>query len=165
MLLRYTATMPSNPELASFVTDLLAPYTGNAKQLADMLNTIQQALGYIPPSTVALIAEKAQFSRPEVFKAIELSPSLTHVPKGQHKLYICNADNCCMQGGTQLMEYAKSKLGIQPFQTTEDQKIRLESFQCLGNCSMSPNVMLDGRVYGMMDQGQLDQLIDELYCQ
>lgn len=154
--------MPSNPELTDIVAQLLLPYTEGAAQLADMLNTVQQKLGYVPPSTVPLIAEKTGVTRPEIYKAIELSPSLTLTPTGQHKIYICNADNCCMQGGAQLMEYAKERLGIQPFQTTPDQKIRLESFQCLGNCSMSPNIMVDGRVYGMMDSQLLDKMLDEL---
>lgn len=161
-MLRYTAAMASNPELADMVARLIAPYPEGIQSLADMLNTIQQKLGYIPPSTVPLIAEKSRVTRPEIYKAIELSPSLMLIPKGQHKVYICNADNCCMQGGTQLMEYAKERLGIQPFQTTTDQKIRLESFQCLGNCSMSPNIMVDGRVYGMMDNQLLDKMLDEL---
>jgi NADH:ubiquinone oxidoreductase subunit E len=111
---------------------------------------------------VPVIADKAGVTRPEVYKAIELSPSLTLTPVGKHTLYICNAENCCMQGGVQLMQHAKQQLGIREFQTTADQKIRLESFQCFGNCSMSPNVMVDGRVYGLMDTKQLDQLLDRL---
>lgn len=154
--------MASNPELADIVARLIAPYPEGVHSLADMLNIVQQKLGYVPPSTVPLIAEKAQLTRPEVYKAIDLSPSLMLTPTGRHKIYICNADNCCMQGGAQLMEYAKERLGIQPFQTTANQKIRLESFQCLGNCSMSPNIMVDGRVYGMMDNQLLDKMLDEL---
>lgn len=153
--------MPSNPELIPLVTDLIAPFSG-ASQLADMLHTVQEQLGYVPPSTVALIAEKAQLTRPEVYRAVELSPSLTLTPTGKHKLYICNAENCCMQGGAQLMAHARQRLGIKAFETTADKKIRLESFQCLGNCSMAPNVMVDGRVYGMMDNQLLDKLLDDL---
>lgn len=67
-----------------------------------------------------------------------------------------------MQGGVQLLQHAKQRLGVEAFETTADQKIRLETFQCLGNCSMSPNVMVDGRVYGLMDEQQLDKLIDTL---
>lgn len=154
--------MPSNPELTDIVARLIAPHGEGVQSLADMLNTVQQQLGYVPPSTVPLIAEKARVTRPEVYKAIELSPSLKLIATGQHKVYICNADNCCMQGGVQLMQHAKERLGIQPFQTTVNQKIRLESFHCLGNCSMSPNVMIDGRVYGMMDKQLLDKMLDEL---
>jgi formate dehydrogenase subunit gamma len=154
--------MPSNPELADIVTIVLSDFNGGVLQLAEMLQAIQKKLGYIPPSTIPLIAAKAQVSRPEIYKAIELSPSLTLKPVGNHMLYICNADNCCMQGGKQLMQRAQETLGIHEFQTTPDQKIRLESFRCFGNCSMSPNVMVDGRVYGMMDDQQLDQLIEKL---
>jgi len=154
--------MPSNPELSDIVKTVIANFNDGAKQLADMLQAVQNKLGYIPPSTVPVIAEKASISRPEVYKAIELAPSLTLTPNGDHKLFICNADNCCMQGGIQLMEHARQTLGIREFQTTPDQKIRLESFHCFGNCSMSPNVMVDGRVYGMMDKRQLDKLIADL---
>ena len=157
--------MPTNPELSDIVKTLLADFEDGVRQLADMLQAVQNKLGYIPPSTVPVIAEKARISRPEVYKAIGMSPSLTLTPAGRHKLYICNADNCCMQGGAQLMAHAQQALGIQAFQTTPDQKIRLESFQCFGNCSMSPNVMVDGRVYGMMDEQQLDKLIDDLRSQ
>lgn len=154
--------MPSNPELSDIVTNLIADFAGGASQLADMLQAVQKKLGYVPPSTIPVLATKAGVSRPEVYKAVELSPSLTLTPAGNHKLYICNADNCCMQGGKELMAHAQQVLGIREFETTADQKIRLESFHCFGNCSMSPNVMVDGRVYGMMDNMQLDQLIDEL---
>jgi formate dehydrogenase subunit gamma len=154
--------MPSNPELAEMAKDLLANFADGSQQLSDMLQAIQQKLGYVPPSTVPVIADKAGVTRPEVYKAIALSPSLTLTPVGKHTLYICNADNCCMQGGVQLMQHAKQQLGIREFQTTPDQNIRLESFQCFGNCSMSPNVMVDGRVYGLMDTQQLDQLLDRL---
>lgn len=154
--------MPSNPQLQEMVSDILHDFSGGVTQLADMLSAVQHKLGYVPPSTVALIAEKAGVTRPEVYRAIELSPSLSLKPAGEHTLYICNAENCCMQGGVQLMEFARQKLGIEPFQTTPDQKVRLESFQCLGNCSMSPNVMLDGRVYGMMDNAALKKLLESV---
>lgn len=154
--------MPSNPELSDIVATVLSDFHDGVAQLADMLQAVQKKLGYVPPSTIMLIATKAQVSRPEIYKAIELSPSLTLKPIGEHTLYICNADNCCMQGGKQLMRRAQEILGVHEFQTTPDQKIRLESFHCFGNCSMSPNIMVDGRVYGMMDDPQLDQLIDKL---
>lgn len=154
--------MPSNPQLQEIVAEIIRDFPGEAPALADMLGAIQDKLGYVPPSTVGLIADKTGTSRPDVYRAIELSPSLTLTPAGEHKLYICNADNCCMQGGAQLLQHAEQQLGIKAFECTPDRKIRLETFQCLGNCSMSPNVMLDGRVYGLMDPMLLDQLLERL---
>lgn len=154
--------MPINPEIQEKAAAILAGFNDGPVQLADMLAAIQHGLGYIPPSTVPLVATKAGLSRPEVYRAIELAPSFSLVPPGKHLMYICNAENCCMHGGDALLERARQRLGIREFQTTADQKIRLETFRCLGNCAMSPNVMVDGRIHGMMDEGQLDQLIKTL---
>jgi len=154
--------MPSNPELIDIVNTLLAGFGDGSEQLVDMLQAVQHKLGYIPPSTVAAIADKTGLARPTIYKAIELSPSLTLAPTGKHTLYICNADNCSFYGGTALMERAKQQLGIHEFESTPDNTIRLEPFRCFGNCSMSPNVMVDGRVHGLMDNGQLDNLIASL---
>lgn len=154
--------MASNPELTEIVTDLARPFSNDGSQLVDILSLVQKKLGYVPPSTIPFIAEKTQLTRPEIHKAIELSPSLSLKPTGKHTLYICNADNCCMQGGTELMAHAKQQLGINIFQTTQDKKIRLESFQCLGNCSMSPNIMIDGVVHGLVDENSLDKLFTSL---
>ena len=154
--------MPANPELLAITEALLAPMPGGKAQLVDMLNAIKNKLGYVPPSVVGMIADKADVSRPEVYTAIELSPTLSLTPTGDHKLFICNADNCCQQGGNHLMNFAKQQLGINEFETTADDKIRLEPFQCLGNCSMAPNIMVNGRVLGMMDNDQLAKLITEL---
>ncbi len=154
--------MPANPELLEITTQLLKNCDNGSQALVSLLETVQNQFGYVPPSVVGLIADQAEVSRPEVYNAIELSPSFSLTPSGDHKLFICNADNCCMQGGTELMEHAIHVLGVKPFETTADKKIRLESFQCLGNCSMAPNVMVNGRVHGMMDTKELDKLIEEL---
>jgi len=154
--------MPVNPELQEKVANLLSAFNGSRDELAAILQQVQQQLGYIPPSTVPLIADKTGLTRPEVYCAIELSPSFTLKPAGKHTLYICNAENCCMYGGEDLLHAAEQQLGIRAFETTADQQVRLETFHCFGNCSMSPNVMLDGRVYGMMTVRELDALLTEL---
>jgi len=153
--------MPINPELLEIVTEEIADLSG-ADQLVDMLTAVQKKLGYVPPATVPALADKAEVSRPEVYKAIELSSAFSLTPAGDHKLFVCNAENCCMYGGSDLLQFAEEHLGIKAFETTTDNKIRLETFQCLGNCSMAPNVMLNGRVHGMMDNQQLEKLLQNL---
>src|SRR5690606_15856569 len=51
--------MPSNPQLQEMVADILHDFQGGVTALADMLSAVQSKLGYVPPSTVGLIAEKA----------------------------------------------------------------------------------------------------------
>jgi len=38
----------------------------------------------------------------------------------------------------------------------------LDAVYCLGNCALSPAVMIDGELHGRVDAARFDELIDEL---
>jgi formate dehydrogenase subunit gamma len=45
-------------------------------------------------------------------------------------------------------------------ETTADRSLTVEPVYCLGNCALSPAVMLDGRVFGRVSEERLDELVD-----
>ena len=142
--------------IAAFVPD---------SDLVDLLTQLQDQLGFIPPQTVALIADATGIERPAIYKAIELSPSFSLMPPGKHLLYICNADNCCARGGLLLTETAKRVLGVDFYQCDENKKVRLEPFRCLANCPNGPNIAVDKVVQGHMTPEKLETLLNELLAE
>jgi formate dehydrogenase subunit gamma len=139
--------------IAAFVPD---------RDLVDLLGELQQELGFIPPQTIALIADATGCERPAIYRAIELAPSFSLRPPGKHLLYICTADNCCSKGGNLLASTAKRILGVEYYQCDAGQNIRIEPFRCLGNCVNGPNVSLDNIVHGPMAPEKLEKLLLEL---
>ncbi|HSC76582.1 MAG TPA: NAD(P)H-dependent oxidoreductase subunit E [Pseudomonadales bacterium] len=133
--------------IAAFVPD---------QDLVDLLTQLQQELGFIPPQTVALIADVTGVERPAIYRAIELAPSFTLRPPGKHLLYICSADNCCSKGGLALAATAKRVLGVDYYQCDANQNVRMEPFRCLGNCVNGPNISLDNVVQGPMTPEKLE---------
>ena len=132
---------------------------GSDVALQDVLDTIHQAVGFIPPPSVALIAEKTGEERSRIYKAIELSPSWSLQPPGKHKVYICCADNCGSLGGDRLVESARKVLGVDFFQATAQGEVYLEPFHCLGNCACGPNVMIDNVIHGPVEEGELADML------
>jgi formate dehydrogenase subunit gamma len=65
-------------------------------------------------------------------------------------------------GSEALEAHAKKCLNIDYHQTTSDQNITLEPVYCLGNCALSPAVMMDEEVYGRMTPADLDALVAEV---
>jgi formate dehydrogenase subunit gamma len=59
-----------------------------------------------------------------------------------------------------LEQHAQEKLGIAYHQTTSDGEISLEPVYCLGNCSCSPSLMIDDRLYSRVDADRFDQLLE-----
>ena len=52
-------------------------------------------------------------------------------------------------------------IGVPMGQTTIDGSITLENVYCLGNCALSPAVMLDGDLYGQVSKAAADHLVRE----
>jgi formate dehydrogenase subunit gamma len=46
-------------------------------------------------------------------------------------------------------------------QTTADGAITLEPVYCMGNCALSPTVVIDDEIYGRVSPAELDALIAE----
>ena len=58
-----------------------------------------------------------------------------------------------------LVEELESGLGITMGGTTLDGRLTLETVYCLGNCALSPAVMLDGELHGRVDASGAAELL------
>ena len=53
----------------------------------------------------------------------------------------------------------EQKLGTRFGETSPDGEYTLEAIYCLGNCALSPAMMIDGALYGCVDKKRFDQII------
>ena len=129
--------------------------------LMPLLHSIQDNIGYVPESTYPQIAKALNLSVAEVHGVVTFYHHFrTHKP-GRHVLQICRAESCQSMGSEALEAHAKKCLNVDYHQTTSDDAITLEAVYCLGNCALSPAVMLDEEVYGRVSASELDALIAE----
>ena len=127
--------------------------------LLPLLHAIQDDIGYIPESSYQLIAKGLNLSVAEVHGVVSFYHHFRTKAPGKHILHICRAESCQAMGADALEAYAKSKLAVEFHETSADGNITLEPIYCLGNCALSPAVMLDEKVYGRVSSARLDELI------
>jgi formate dehydrogenase subunit gamma len=129
--------------------------------LLPILHGIQDALGYIPPGCVPMIAGALNLSRAEVHGVITFYHYFRETPPGKHTVHVCRAESCQSMNALGLEAHAKSRLGIDYHETTPDGAFSLEPVYCLGMCSCSPAIMLDGEVYGRVSPERFDEILNE----
>jgi formate dehydrogenase subunit gamma len=134
-------------------------YKHVAGGLLPLLHAIQDDIGYIPQESYAPIGKALNLSVAEIHGVVSFYHHFRTHPPGRHVLHICRAESCQALGSTDLEAYAKSSLAVDYHETTADNAITLEPVYCLGNCSLSPSVMLDEKVYGRVSQAKLNSLI------
>jgi len=130
--------------------------------LRELTCAVQQALGYIPPHVVPLLAATAKVERPDVFELIATNPAFSFTPAGRHRIAICLGRNCTARGAGALAGAARRALSLDFFQTTPDRLMRLEPFYCFGKCAQGPNVRIDSSIHGSMTESRLLNLLDDL---
>jgi len=124
-----------------------------------ILHAIQDRLGFLPPETAPRVADGLNLSRADVHGVITFYHDFRSAPPGRHVLKICRAEACQAMGAQALEARLKARLGIDFGQTTPDGAITLEPVYCLGNCALSPAVMIDGDLHGRVTPGRLDALL------
>lgn len=129
--------------------------------LLPILHEVQQEFGYVPQEAMPVIAEELNLSRAEVHGVVTFYHDYRDHPAGRHVLKLCRAEACQSMGGDALAERFKTLLGIDFHQTTLDGGVTLEPVYCLGLCACAPAAMLDGEVYGRIDDQTAADLVAE----
>ncbi len=129
--------------------------------LMPLLHAIQDDIGYIPEDCYQAISKALNLSIAEIHGVVTFYHHFRTHPVGKCVLQICRAESCQAMGSESLEHYAKSTLGIDYHQTTNDGAITLEPVYCLGNCACSPAVLLNDDVYGRVSPEKLDEIIAE----
>ena len=138
---------------------LIAAHCDQPGALLPILHAVQEAFGYVDDAAVPIIAKALNLSRAEVHGVLTFYHDFRREPAGDHVVKLCRAEACQSAGCEALADHLTEKLGIAFGETTRDGRVTLEPIYCLGLCSVSPSAMLDGKVYGRLDENKLDALI------
>lgn len=128
--------------------------------LLPILHALQEEFGYIDTEAVPLVSRALNLSQAEVHGAISFYHDFRHAPPGKHVLQICRAEACQSMGCNALIEHVEKRLSAKLGETTTDGAFTLAPVFCLGNCALSPAVLLDGKPYGRVSSEVVDFLID-----
>ena len=128
--------------------------------LLPILHALQDEFGYIDDAMVPLVADALNISHAEVHGVISFYRDFRRAPAGRHVLRICRAESCQSMGCNPLIEHVERRLGVSLGETTADGNFTLEPVYCLGNCALSPAVMMDDQPYGRVSAAIADSLIE-----
>ena len=145
---------------SGITSEIINQFGARPELLVQMLHEFVDRYGFVSAEAIRQIAQELNLSRAEVHGVVSFYHDFRTTPPGEHVVKICQAEACQAMGCRELTTHAESRLGIDIHGTTDDGKVSLEPVYCLGNCACSPAVMIDNKVYGRVDAGKLDKLID-----
>jgi formate dehydrogenase subunit gamma len=131
-------------------------------ELLEIFHDLQHELGYVPEQVLPVIANALNRSRAEIYGVLTFYHEFRRTPGGQHTIKICRAEACQAMHTQDLCRHAEEKLRVKFGETTKDGQFNLEAVYCLGNCALSPAMMIDGDLYGCVDKDRFDSILADL---
>ncbi len=148
--------------VAATVRAIVARHDAERGPLLPILHDIQAELGAIDADAVRAVADGLNLSRADVHGVVTFYSDFRPTPGGRSTVRVCRAEACQSVGADRLVEHARARLGVDLGGTTPDGAVTLESVFCLGNCALSPAVMVDDTLVGRVDEDRFDALVEPL---
>lgn len=141
-------------------SEIVRRFEARPEMLLQILHAFLERYDYVPREAIPQIAHELNLTRAEVHGVVSFYHDFRDAPPGETVVRICQAESCQAMGSRALTEHAKQKLGIGFGETTADGKVTLEPVYCLGNCALSPALMIGERVHGRVDSAAFDRLLE-----
>lgn len=157
--------MTFSPQLEERFAKLLASYPEGRTRSAviPMLLYAQDEIGSVTPELVHEVAARCKVTPLQVEEVVGYY-SMLHAKGGMGKTHvqICTNISCMLNGGIELYEQAKRKLGLGHKEVSKDGMVSLEEVECIGACSWAPAIQTNYDFHYKVTPEQLDQILDSL---
>ncbi|MGN1328755.1 MAG: NADH-quinone oxidoreductase subunit NuoE [Eubacterium sp.] len=141
------------------VLDELADVKGS---LITILQKTQDVYGYLPKDAVIYISERTGIAESEIMGVATFYAQFRLTPVGKYLIMLCQGTACHVNSSELILQTIKEELGIDDGETTEDGLFSLECVACLGCCSLSPVMMINGNTYGSLTPEKTKKILKEL---
>lgn len=149
----------ANPDQKRVIDEILATNKDKSGAMMVVLNQLQTQIGHISPAMQQYVSDELKVPVVTVHGVVSFYSFFTTEPRGRHTIKFCMGTACYVGGTPQLIEKAKSLLGIEPGQTTADGEITLEVCRCVGACSQAPVVSVDENNIGRVKPNKFPQIL------
>jgi NADH-quinone oxidoreductase subunit E len=125
----------------------------------EMLQDVQKHYRHLPKAALERIAERTHADLARLYHIATFFKAFSLKPRGETTIQVCTGTACHVQGAARVLDAFGRELGLEPGETTPDQKYSLEGVRCLGCCGLAPVVTFGPELVGGVDSSKVGKLM------
>ena len=156
----------NNPDFIS-QTDAIIQQVGTKRSnIIPLLQALQNEFGYLPHEAIKRVYEKTEIDRAQLISVSTFYSQFRHVPYGKHLIKVCTGTACHVKGAENVYDAFRRELKMDAdCITTADQLFSIEKIACLGCCTLAPVVQIDEKIYGHVQSGKVNEVVENFLGQ
>ena len=149
-------------ELAEQIRQAMARYPRKRSAAIPALWAVQRRYGWCTPEGINQAAAVMGVT-PGYLESVASFYDLFRLePEGEHQVLVCTNISCWLRGADRLLESFCEAAGIEGQGTSEDGKLFVRGFECLGACDLAPMASIDERYYGPLTEDDARAAAEQL---
>ena len=150
------------PRLRSEIERAMAKYPEVRSASIPALWAVQRKYGWCSPEGIHQAAAVLGVT-PGYLQSVATFYDLFHTePTGKHQVLVCTNISCWLRGSDEMLEEMCGEAGIAAGETSDDGKLFVRGFECLGACDLAPMASIDGEYFGPLKPGEGAEAIRQL---
>ena len=153
--------MALRSEAKKEIVAICQEHANEPSPLMIILEEIQRKYGYIPLEAQEVVSQETGIPVAEIYGVVTFYNFFSLTPKGKYVVGVCLGTACYVKNSQAVLDEFEKQLGIKPGETSDDGLFTIEALRCIGACALAPAVSINGKVYPMVQPGQVGELIKE----
>ena len=148
--------------LAQEIRQAMKRYPQRRSAAMPALWAVQRRYGWCSPKGINQAAAVMGVT-PGYLEGVASFYDLFHLePQGEHQVLVCTNISCWLRGADRLLEAFGDAAGVEGQGTSEDGKVCVRGFECMGACDIAPMASIDERYYGPLTEEDAGTAVEQL---
>jgi NADH-quinone oxidoreductase subunit E len=149
-------------ELVDQIRKAMARYPRKRSAAIPALWAVQRRYGWCTPEGINQAAAVMGVT-PGYLQSVASFYDLFRLePEGEHQVLVCTNISCWLRGADKLLESFCEAAGVDGQGSSEDGKLFVRGFECLGACDIAPMASIDERYYGPLTEEDAVTAVEQL---
>jgi NADH-quinone oxidoreductase subunit E len=140
---------------------IIDKYGANKEKLVQILLDVQDEYRWLSKATLKRCSQRLDVPLAYVYNVATFYKHFSLVPKGRHSMHVCVGTACHVRGAERLIDRVGQATGIQPGETTKDEKLSLDTVNCLGCCALGPVMVADDEYLSNPTTKDIERIVEE----
>ncbi len=143
------------------IEEIKARYPDHRSALLPALYIAQREFGWLSHEAMSYVAKTLNLPEAMVRGTASFYSMFKHKPIGRNLIQICTNVACLILGADRLIDFLKSKYGLESNSTTQDGRFSLVIMECIGACGTAPAMLVNTDFYDSLTEKRIEEILNK----
>jgi NADH-quinone oxidoreductase E subunit len=149
-----------NETVENEIKEIRAKYPDRKSALLPALYIAQREFGWLSQEAMESVAHALNVPAAYVRGTASFYSMFRHKPVGRNVIQLCTNVSCMIFGAEKLVDFLKTKYGVEPNKMSEDGRFSLVIMECIGACGTAPAMLVNEDFHENLTEKSLEEILE-----